>query len=73
MAILRWPLHIVLFVMNLRSPDQRLELHGFREDCDRPDLHTEGEDLVAHLRRGDEETGVVYVGLGDDFVGSCYR
>ena len=53
--------------------DQRLELKGFGEDCHRPDLHAEGEDLVAHLRRGDEEAGVVFVGLGDDLVGAGYR
>ena len=53
-------------------PDQRLELKGFGKDLDWPDLHAEGEDLVAHLRRGDEEAGVVLVGLGDDFVGSGY-
>jgi HEAT repeat protein len=28
--------------------DQRLELKGFEEGRDRPDLHAEGEDLVAH-------------------------
>ncbi len=53
-------------------PDQRLELQRFGKDCHRPDLHAEGEDLVAHLRRGDEEAGVVFVGLGYDFVGSGY-
>jgi len=53
--------------------DQGLELKGFGEDCDRFDLHAEGEDLVAHLRRGGKEAGVVLVGFGDDFVGSGYR
>ena len=49
--------------------DQGFELKGCGEDRDRPDLHAEGEDLVAHLRRGDEEAGVIFVGLGDDLVG----
>ncbi len=54
-------------------PDQRLELKGFGKDLDWPDLHAVGEDLVAHLRRGDEEAGVVFVGIGDDFIGAGYR
>ena len=54
-------------------PDQRLKLQRLGKDLDWPDLHAEGEDLVAHMRRGDEEAGVVFVGLGDDFVGSGYR
>ena len=53
--------------------DQRLELQRLGKDCHRPDLHAEGEDLVAHLRRGGKKAGVVLVGLGDDFVGSRYR
>ena len=53
--------------------DQGLELKGFGEDRNRFDLHAEGEDLVAHLRRGGKEAGVVFVGFGDDFVGSGYR
>ena len=53
--------------------DQGLELKGFGEDCDRFDLHAEGEDLVAHMLRGGKDAGVVFVGFGDDFVGSGYR
>ena len=52
--------------------DQRLELKRLSKDRHRPDLHAVGEDPVAHMRRGDEEVGVVLVGLGDDFVGAGY-
>ncbi|KAF5030424.1 hypothetical protein DSECCO2_638230 [anaerobic digester metagenome] len=54
-------------------PDQRLELKGFDKDRHRSDLHPAGKDFVAHMRRGDEEAGVVLVGLGDDFVGAGDR
>jgi hypothetical protein len=53
--------------------DQGFELQRFGKDLDWPGLHAVGEDLVAHLWRGDEEAGVVYVGFGDDFVGAGYR
>ncbi len=35
--------------------DQGLELKGFGEDRNRFDLHAEGEDLAAHMLRGDED------------------
>jgi len=53
-------------------PDQRLEPKRFGKDLDWSDLHAAGENFVAHMRRGDEEGGVVLVGFGDDFVGAGY-
>ena len=47
--------------------DQRLELQRLGKDCHRPDLHAEGEDLVAHLRRGGKG-GSGPRRLGDDFM-----
>ncbi len=50
--------------------DQGFELERPGKDRHRPDLHPVGEDLVAHMRRGDEEAGVILVGLGGDFIGA---